>query len=488
MRDRQIRTKIRRRRGERGSTLVLFTLMLPSVLLPLAGLGVDATMLRIVQAKLAAATDGAALGAGRLLGTLANPAEIAGEFLHGNFPANTTGFWGAYDMTPTIVYTPGITKTVSVTATAKVPLMFGRIFGQSSAIVSASSVATRSDYRVLLVIDRSDSMNASDGAGSTVIADAKSFASGFVQKFTPGTDEVGLVVFDGSAVVGYPTGTWTSTINSASTGGPNKTFNDGSANDLPHQISAITASSGTGMAEALSIAYIELQKAHMRDLALDGVDTRLNSIVLLTDGVPSAISLYLNDPSNTNANNMIASGSGCTNKTINPPTPAAANMMKSWFAIPGPSYTGSHPYGLYLLASTNPTVAHTSNWWMSHGGSDAASPNPTTPYAGCTGIMNNAGSNTYSYFSKIPAQDLYGNALNTTGYTNSHVTGGSVSSIYTGTALDLNQEDKDYHWGLAIWNSVDNAAKNIRTDADFGSWPEVIQRNRDLFLRAIRKA
>ena len=59
---------------------------------------------------------------------------------------------------------------------------------------------------------------------------------------------------------------------------------------MVHQIAAITANSGTGMAEALSLAYIELQKAHMRDLAdpsNNGVDTRLNSIVLLTDGVPS---------------------------------------------------------------------------------------------------------------------------------------------------------------------------------------------------------
>ena len=41
-------------------------------------------MLYIVQAKLSAAVDGAALGAGRLLGTQANPQEIAGEFLRAN--------------------------------------------------------------------------------------------------------------------------------------------------------------------------------------------------------------------------------------------------------------------------------------------------------------------------------------------------------------------------------------------------------------------
>ena len=427
----------RKRRGQRGVTLVLFTLMLPALLIPMVGLGIDATMLYIVQAKLSAAADGAALGAGRLLGTLADPAEIAGEFLQINFPTNgTPGFWGATHLTPTITYTPGITKTVSVSATVRVPLLFARIFGQPYSVVSAVAVATRSDSRVVLVIDRSGSMDTSDGAGSTVMADAKSFASGFVQKFTPGTDEVGLVVFDGSAVVGYPVGSWDPSISLSSTGGPNKTFNNGTANDMPHQISAITANSGTGMAEALSIAYIELQKAHMRDLQADGVDTRLNSIVLLTDGVPSAVSLYLNDPANSNANNMISSTSGCTYKTISG-TPTTANMMKSWLAIPGPAFSGSHPYGLYKLASLDTT--QTSTWWMSHGGSDATSP-VTTPYSGCTSILNNSGSTTYNYFSKIPAKDMYGNALNTTGYTNSHIVGGSVSSIYNGTAFSSTQE------------------------------------------------
>src|SRR5215467_7463069 len=69
------------RRNQRGSTLVLVMLMLPLFMIPLIGLAIDATMLYIVQAKLSAAVDGAALGAGRLLGTNANTTEIAGEFL-----------------------------------------------------------------------------------------------------------------------------------------------------------------------------------------------------------------------------------------------------------------------------------------------------------------------------------------------------------------------------------------------------------------------
>src|SRR5205823_257320 len=160
-----------------------------------------------------------------------------------------------------------------VSATANVPLLFARIFGQTNALVAATATATRGATRVVLVIDRSGSMNNSTGGGSTAIADLKGYAAAFTQRFTGGFDELGLVVFDGSAVVGYPPvapALWDSTTTTISTGGPDKNFRDGSATDMVHQINAITANSGTGMADALSLAYIEIQKTHMRDLAANG--------------------------------------------------------------------------------------------------------------------------------------------------------------------------------------------------------------------------
>src|ERR1035437_1454553 len=86
-----MRASLQRGGRRRGSAMVLFTIMLPTLLLPLVGLAIDGSRLYIVQAKLAGAVDGAALGAGRLLGTSADTVEIAGEFLNANFPA---GFWG----------------------------------------------------------------------------------------------------------------------------------------------------------------------------------------------------------------------------------------------------------------------------------------------------------------------------------------------------------------------------------------------------------
>src|SRR4051812_18881194 len=115
-----------KKRGRRGATLVLYTLMLPLVLIPMVGLAIDGTMLYIVQAKLSTAADGAALGAGRLLGTPANTAEIAGEFLNANFPP---GYWGSYNLVPSIQATTSFsTHTISVSAKVDVPLLFMRIF------------------------------------------------------------------------------------------------------------------------------------------------------------------------------------------------------------------------------------------------------------------------------------------------------------------------------------------------------------------------
>jgi Flp pilus assembly protein TadG len=453
--------------GRRGSVLIYFTLALPLMILPLAGLAIEGSVGRIVQAKLQAAVDGASLGAGRLLGSSANVQEIAGEFLQANFPTGGAGFFRATNLTYTAVYTPGVVKTVAVTASVQVPATLGRLLGARNYTVSAAATATRKDTRVIMVIDRSGSMSA-------LMPTLLNYAKGFAQKFSGsgtvgGSDELGLVAYDGSAVVGYPTADpWDPTTTATSTGGPDSLFEDGTSDDMIHQIGAITANSGTGMAEALSIAYIELQKAHMRDLAAPGsggVDQRLNAVVLFTDGVPSAVSVYLNNP----ADNAIKSTSGCTYKAPVAPVPAA-RQIKGWVAEPGPSFVNQKMVGLYLLASSDPTASHTPAWWMANGGADAATPNPTTPETGCSGLSGtNISNSSYSDLGRIPSTDMWGNSMNTSGYTQSHVVSGPVTSIYNGTALNQTQAVDGYNWGLAIWNSVDNAADRLRNDRNIAN-------------------
>jgi len=444
------------------------TLSVPLLIIPLAGLAVDVTILRITQAKLSAAVDGASLGAGRLLGTTANSSEIANEFLKANFPTGTSGFFGATSFVPTVTVTLGTTKTIAINATASAPLMFLRVLGGSaSAAMSAAATAVRRDSRVVMVIDRSGSMAA-------LMPNLISYAQGFAKKFTEGTDELGLVVYDGSAVVGYPTTRpWDPTTTNTSTGGPDKSFNTGLAGDMIHQIGAIKSTGYTGMAEGLWLAYIELQKAHLRDLKADGVDDRLNSIVLFTDGFPTAVTVHLNNA----LDNSIKATSSCTYKAND------AKPMIGWVGITGPPFSNGEITGLFALASSDTT--QNAAWWMANSWvgngrgdenpQDPAAPTPNTPEAGCTGIYSDSYNEANTNFrtanktdlSQVPNIDGWGNSMDGAAYSNSYVVNstGPIATSYTGV-LDHTKTTTASDWALAAWNEVDNTANNIRNDSN----------------------
>jgi len=450
---------------QRGSILITTTLALPFVIAPMVGLGIDATICYIVQTELSAACDGAALGAGRLLSTNANASDIANEFLNANFRVGQAGFWNAYNLNPTITVQTGTTKTVTVNAAATVPLLFMRLIGQNTATVTATATATRRDARIELVIDRSGSMNNSDGAGSTVIADLVTYAQSFTEQFTNGYDELGFVAFSGSGVVGYPTSPWPAPVTYNGSGGPDTSFYDGTTNDMVHQIGRVTAGGGTGMGDGLALAYIELQKAHVRDLAANGKDTKLNAIILFTDGVPSAVSTYLNSHSNS----VISSSSGCSHRTD---TSSPTNPMYAYLVITGAPpytsqsvYTGGSPNSgiIKQLASLDTGSTHTSSWYMDNPTADDTRPSPSTPESGC-----NSWSNTNN-LNAIPSYDKYGYSLsaNGNGYKVSAIVNGATTSTYNGTAFSTSDPSSAYQWGLAGWDEVDNVAEAIRSDSNY---------------------
>jgi len=451
-------------RGQRGSLLVLTTIMVPVFLVPLIGLGIDATVCYIVQAELSAAVDGSALGAGRLLSTNANTTDIATEFLNANFRVGQGGFWGAYSLVPTISVSTGTTKTVTVTATASVPLIFMRILGQKSAPVAATATATRRDARVELVIDRSGSMSDSDGEGSTVIQDLVTYAQGFTEQFTEGYDELGLVAFSGSAVVGYPTSPWPASLSATGSGGPDTSFYSGTSSDMVHQIGNIQAGGGTAMGDALATAYVELQKAHMRDLLANGADTRTNAIVLFTDGVPSSVVTYLN----RNSNSVISGSSNCSYPvdTATPTNPMYGYIVQA-SGNGNPPYTSA--WGFYQMASLDTNSGHTSAWYMANPSGDYVSPSPSTPEKNC----KSTGWNPLNNLSKIPSFDKYGYSLspNGSGYQLSAFVNNpnGLTSIYNGTAFSTSNATSAYQWGLASWDEVDQVAQAIRTDANYAN-------------------
>ncbi len=431
----------------------MFTLMLPFVLLPMVGLAIDVTMLYIVQARLSAACDGAALGAGRLLGTPANTTEIAGEFLTANFP---TGYWGSFNLTPNITSTTSLsTHTITVTASVSVPLLFMRILGHNSSVVTASAQATRRDTRIELVLDRSNSMKNQMG-------NLRTNASTFVNMFTPGADELGLVIFGGSAFVAYPT---TRPYSLTAGGGPDVHFADtpspGGDNMLT-LLSALQVGTDTGTAEGLWLAYQELKKAN----AIDNDPTKLNAIVLFTDGVPNGFTAFFNNPSGSN--NVLGANSRCTYNPASNSDPTTD--MIGWMATAGTasdlsffSPTSSTGIGVYPLLIFDTT--HSAKYWVSTvGGSGYVNDmNELTgkPMTNCQHIggSGSLGSGTdMSGLTKIPPVDYYGNSTTGTAYTQ-----GVLYQKYNIT-YDSTKPTNGYHVGLASWNLVDNTAQAILKD------------------------
>jgi hypothetical protein len=311
-------------------------------------------------------------------------------------------------------------------------------------------------------------------------------AEWFASQFTAGYDEVGLVVFSSSGLVAYPT-THPWVNNPAGAGGPDTAFAT-NPQTMPGPIftslNAMAASGGTGTPEALSMAWIEMQKAHNRDLAANGSDNTLNTIVLFTDGVPDSVATYLNDP--TGHNNVLKpTGSNADTQTPCTYNPAASGtpstQMRGYIVAGGyplgPGGGGwSGSYGLGRLASLD--SSQTLTWWLGTGAGDLTKGDPTTALVNCAYLNKTAnGTNDLKDILKIPDNDLYGNATNSVAFANSVMYDGT--NVYHPNTTSYNQYTPtstaspatDSQWNSALayqiaaasWNATDAIGKTIRT-------------------------
>jgi Flp pilus assembly protein TadG len=263
-----------RKKRSRGVAIILTTLTL-SVTLPLVGLGFDVSTLYLIKSKLSAAADSAALAGARALSQGANESAqeanaqtAAQSFFSGNFP---TGYWHtnsasasvSIDSTSTANY-----RTVTVNATVQAPLYFLRVFNQQYSTINVTSQAGRRDVMMMLVLDRSNSMNQIiSSVGLSACNIMRTDAQAFVGYFAPGRDEIGLVVFSGSTYVYPPTTSFTTP--------------DANGNTIPSLIASITCEGSTSTAEALQYAYQQIQAVNS--------STRQNIVMLMTDGLPTGI-------------------------------------------------------------------------------------------------------------------------------------------------------------------------------------------------------
>jgi von Willebrand factor type A domain len=112
----------------------------------------------------------------------------------------------------------------------------------------------------MLVIDRSRSSEVSNSCD-----DLRAAAVGFVTKFAPGRDNLGLVTYGTSSFLEFPTG------NNFATANPT----------LESRISSIVCTGGTASSDGLSRGYWNLAGLNQ--------PAALNVILFFTDGQPTAI-------------------------------------------------------------------------------------------------------------------------------------------------------------------------------------------------------
>jgi Flp pilus assembly protein TadG len=464
----------RNRRRQSGSVLVMFTLMLPFLLIPMVGLAIDATMLYSVHVKLQAAVDGGAIAAAQSLNSgltfsvqQAAAQKAADQFLRANFPvagafAGYTGYWGAYNLNDTTCNGSACIvaaqddankrRTVTVGASVSVPLLFMRVLGFSAATVAASGMAARRDVVLVLVLDRSSSM-------TPALPALQQGATYFVSQFQAGRDRLGLVAFGGSAIVAYPPTDWGKAWNSGTLTGPDTAFQnipDSSASpNILTSISNITIGTNTGTADALMLAYKELQAANQPGA--------LNVIVLWTDGQPNGITANFN----SQAYSVIKSGSTCSYKSDGG---NSARSMIGWMAQWGGFVAGgsTNGHGIWTLAQTD-TVTQTSvTGWLQNGQEAVVASGSGHPAYNCAYVSDQ---------SKIPSDltipnvDYYGNSTlgsssapyTLLDYQQSEIWGNECNNG-SRTNLNLNAPGDACQVGLASWNAADMAGKQIRAD------------------------
>ena len=431
------------KRRERGAALVLVTFLSAFLLIPLIGIAVDGSILYWAKAKISAAVDSAALSGARSLNLGTDwPTEQAQaittgtQYFWANFPngmMRTSIVGGAPTITP--VQTSSQVITVTATATATVPLYFMPLLGFSTGSVSATGQATRRNSNIMLVLDRSNSMNNAGSCAALI-----SSAGNFVNQFVNGRDQVGLVTFQTSANVDFA---------------PTLNFKTNSPN-LNSVLSTLICAGATNTTQGLNLGYQQIENVINEPGAL-------NVILFFTDGQPSAIdatfqvklqtdSRYGSYPAMNTSSIVSTPPSSCNNATVQGVlTDVSTETATSIYDLNTTGFTA----GLYSDAAIP----------INSGQSDAN----LIPFASGPGCnFRSKGGNGWAYpradVAAIPATDLWNDS--TSGYI--PYTAG-IDLFPTSNTNYANQIRPDVprtvRW--AAFNAADSFSQRIRNDTTY---------------------
>ncbi|MBL8213657.1 MAG: VWA domain-containing protein [Bryobacterales bacterium] len=404
-----------RRRGEQGITLILSAMMFGLMIIPAAGLAVDAGLMYLVKVRLSAAADAAALAGARAFSRgsagpeqNANAEATASTYFTANYPA---GYFWSFNPTISAVGADEGNQMRSVTTQASVqlPMLFMRIFRDNPSIIRARAKATRRDTNIMIVMDRSGSL-ANSGACNPL----KTAAANFVEKFSEGRDNLGLITFATSSRI-------------------DRALSNTFKTSVRNTLTALVCSGATNTAQGLWQGYEALVTLNQPGA--------FNVIVLFSDGLPTAVTEDF--PLVTAAN-----GGTCTSPA--PPGPIRGVLTVT---------TGGNPIGLYT--------------WQAPAQPYSSDQNLVSNGTNCRFRSNQQ--NVAQDLQYAPLTDIWGNSLNATGYRSVTMTGAGAqeSSGSNITRFCTNAAD---HAGLRVrrGDTVPSLGRNLQvTIMTIGYGPDV---------------
>jgi hypothetical protein len=273
----------------------------------------------------------------------------------------------------------------------------------------------------------------------------------FVGSFFADTDQLGLVVFGGGAIVAYPMRDPTAEDGGGL--GPDGNFKVGGTAANPNMdflISKITSGGATGTAEAVWLAYKELKKNEQ--------PLYLNLIVLFTDGMPNGFTAYFNDP----AGSVVKSTAPCTYKTA---TSDLTTRMIGWYANSnnfnpntGDSLGVCKVMQRAKFGGSTTRASDVEGWLGATSSQGQQERQPVALPASDKCDWKTDERQVGTDMTRIPDKDYYGNQLVSNDYLKSrHYHDHTTSQNYT-------KVDDDYQVGIASWNAALDAARRARAD------------------------